>query len=352
MNLTLATMKAVALGHAVGDALGVPVEGKRREELKKHPVTEMVGGGRHRMPPGAWSDDTSMALCALKPLAENKVDFEEIMQNFYRWYYEDKFTPTKEMFGEGHTCALAIRNFYDLRLPYHQCGLTDVASNGNGSLMRIYPFVLYAATRETLEDELAFESDSKTLSAPLKLIHAGSALTHAHICAKMACTVYAYLLWALLKKPSKKVVAPAIEAALQVNSALAGIDEVPLGDLSYVKAESEICAALNPVLDGSILEEQLNGSGYVVHTLQVAVWSLLNTASFEDCVVTALNLGGDTDTNAAVAGSLAGALYGLDAIPERWLSKLLKKTAIEHLVEKAYEGWRTQPNHSLDFKWE
>ena len=352
MNFTLEQMKAVVLGHAVADALGVPVEGQTREVLKKKPVTEMYGGGRHRMPVGAWSDDTSMALCALKPLAENLVDFDEIMQNFYKWYYEDKFTPTKIAFGEGTTCALAIRNYYDLHMPYHQCGLKTAESNGNGSLMRIYPFVLYAATRDDLDAEIAFKLAPTSLNAPLRFIHAGSALTHAHPCARMACGVYAYVLWALLKNPSKEVVAPAIKAAYEVNSVLGSIEGVQLGDVSYIKADSELRNSLDPVLDGTAREEDVKSFGYVVNTLQVALWSLLTTNSFEECVVKALNIGGDTDTNAAVAGSLAGALYGYGAIPERWLEKLIKRSAIERLAEKAYANWSAHPNHSIDFKWQ
>ena len=352
MKITLEQMKAVFFGHAVGDALGVPVEGKSREALKKQPITEMYGGGRHRMPVGAWSDDTSMSLCTLKPLAENKVDFDEIMKNFYKWYYEDKFTPTKVAFGEGSTCAYAIRNYYDLHMPYFKCGLTEPESNGNGSLMRIYPFVLYAATRDDLEKEIAYQEAPTALNAPLKLIHAGSSLTHAHVCSKMACSVYAYILWALLKNPSKEAVAPAIKAAYEINSALGAIEGVQLGNLTYLKADSELRSLLDPVLDGTVREEDIKSNGYVLSTLQVAVWSLLTTKSFEECVVKALNLGGDTDTNAAVAGSLAGALYGYNAIPERWISKLLQRPSLERLVEKTHANWSANPNHSIEFKWE
>ena len=352
MKFTLEQMKAVVLGHAVGDALGVPAAGKSREALQKQPISEMYKGGRHRMPAGAWSDDTSMSLCALKPLAENSLDFDTIMQNFYKWYYEDKFTPTKEAFGEERTCALAIRNYYDLQLPYAHCGLKDADSNGNGSLMRIYPFVLYAATHDDLEEALLNQKNADSLCAPLKLIHAGSALTHAHPCSKMACTVYAYLLWALLKKQSKEVVAPAIRAAYQVNSTLGALEGVQLGDLTYVKADTDIRSLLDGVLDGTVQEKDIKSSSYVLHTLQIAVWALLNTDSFETCLVKAISLGGDTDTNAAVAGSLAGALYGFHAIPERWLTKLIKLSAIERLAEKAHANWSADPNHSLDFKWE
>ena len=303
------------------------------------------------MPAGAWSDDTSLSLCALKPLAQNAVDFDAIMLNFYKWYYEDKFTPTKEAFGEERTCALAIRNYYDLHLPYFHCGLKDADSNGSGSLMRIYPFALYAATRADFESALALQANSGELCAPLKLVHAGSALTHAHPCARMACTVYSYILWALLKKADKQVVAPAIKAAYGLNSALGAMEGVQLGDLSYLKADAEIRSLLDPVLDGSVREEELTSSGYVLHSLQVALWALMTTDSYEACVVKAISLGGATDTAAAVAGSLAGALYGLDAIPARWLTTLIKEPAIERLAETAHTNWSADPNRVIDFKW-
>ena len=137
-------IKAVMLGHAVGDALGVPVEFCERDELAAKPVTDMVGYGTYPYPAGCWSDDTSMSLAELDSLASGKLDFDDIMVKFGEWYYDDEYTPTGEMFDVGNTCSYAIDNYFAYHKPVEECGLTGERSNGNGSLMRIHPFVLYA----------------------------------------------------------------------------------------------------------------------------------------------------------------------------------------------------------------
>lgn len=347
MNLILDQMKAVLFGHAVGDALGVPAEFQSRSELQSDPVDDMYGGGAHGMPAGAWSDDTSMALCALKPLAGNKVDFDEIMKNFGLWYFDNKFTPTGVCFDSGVTCGAAISNYMLENKPYWECGFEHESSNGNGSLMRIYPFVLYAATRKNLYDEIAPQEGATDLNAPLRLIHAASALTHAHLRSEMACGIYAYILWALLKDPSKEAVVRAVAAAEEAYRVLTHTDSKQ----QYLDESATISEMLHPVLDGTIKEEDIKSFGYVLNTLQIAVWCLLTTSSYEQCVLKAVNLGHDTDTNAAVAGSLAGALYGYDAIPKKWLNALIKRPALERLVEKAYNSWSADPEHSIEFRW-
>ena len=110
-------IRSVVVGHAVGDALGVPVEFASRSELDKNPVEDMEGYGTYPFPAGCWSDDTSMSLAALDSLANNKLDWNEIMINFGRWYYKDKYTPTGEMFDVGNTCSAAIENYFKNNKP-------------------------------------------------------------------------------------------------------------------------------------------------------------------------------------------------------------------------------------------
>ena len=134
MDRYLYMMKSVMIGHAVGDALGVPVEFCSREELDESPVTDMIGFGSYPVPAGAWSDDTSMTLAALDSLANGTVDYNDIMENFVRWCSEDEYTPTGEMFDIGRTCLTAIRNYLATDgKPALECGLNDEHSNGNGS---------------------------------------------------------------------------------------------------------------------------------------------------------------------------------------------------------------------------
>ncbi|MBO5328777.1 MAG: ADP-ribosylglycohydrolase family protein [Clostridia bacterium] len=302
-------VKAIVLGHAIGDALGVPVEFSEREELKDNPVTDMTGYGTYDVPAGCWSDDTSMSLCALDAISGEKVDFNLIMQNFAKWYNEAEYTATDEVFDIGNTCCKAILN-YERGNPYYECGLSDERSNGNGSLMRIHPVALAAYLRKG------------DYSSKLYLIEKASALTHAHKRCKIACGIYSFVLWELIEKPDKESVFVGLKKAKE-----------------YYAYEQEL-AHFNALFNEDFAKtpvDKISGSGYVVDTLLAAVWCLLNTSNYSDCVLKAVNLGLDTDTVGAVTGGLAGALYGLNGIPQAWKNALLKCDYIEHLCEKAFK---------------
>lgn len=154
MNNINKQIKAVMLGHAIGDALGVPVEFESRAKLKQSPVTEMFGFGTYPVPVGTWSDDTSMSLATLDSLASDKINYFEIMTNFAKWLKDGEYTTTGRAFDVGHTCLKAIRHFiqdtysekHGFALPNNHdatsYGLAGEYDNGNGSLMRIHPFAL------------------------------------------------------------------------------------------------------------------------------------------------------------------------------------------------------------------
>ena len=197
MNITKEQIKAVMLGHAIGDALGVPVEFCEREELSAHPVTDMLGYGTYPYPEGCWSDDTSMSLAALDSLVScGVVDSEDIMLKLGKWYYNDEYTPTGEMFDVGNTCSAAIENYFVHHKPVNKCGLNDEYYNGNGSLMRIHPFVLYAYANFLNGTEDGYWKW-------MGCIKQGSAITHAHERAIMGCHIYADCLSFLLKEATK-----------------------------------------------------------------------------------------------------------------------------------------------------
>ena len=118
-------IKSVVIGHAVGDALGVPVEFCTRATLEKNPVTEMVGYGTYPYPKGCWSDDTSMSLATLDSISNGNLDFDDIMIKFGKWYYENEYTPTGKMFDVGNTCSYAIDNFFAHGKTAEECGLTS-----------------------------------------------------------------------------------------------------------------------------------------------------------------------------------------------------------------------------------
>jgi ADP-ribosylglycohydrolase len=300
------------IGHAVGDALGVPVEFCDREKLIDDPITDMVGYGTYPVPVGAWSDDTSMSLCALDALCDKVWSWDKIMNNFAEWLEEGRFTPTGEAFDVGRTCLDAIIKYIRDNIPARECGCDGEYSNGNGSLMRIHPFVLYAHAK------------SMPLAEWTSLVDDGSKITHAHERSRLGCLIYSFVLLALLEDQSRA----AVELGLgRAEKALSEWDEMS----HYKRLFEQDFASLHP--------DEIKSSGYVVDTLEAALWCLLTTESFRDCVLKAVNLGEDTDTVAAVAGGLAGALYGYDAIPSEWKNTLINRERIEEMCVKACESW-------------
>ena len=318
--ITLEQIKAVMIGHAIGDALGVPVEFCDREELIENPVIDMRGFGTYPVPAGSWSDDTSMSIAALDSLAKGTVNLDEIMDNFVEWVEEGKYTPTGKSFDIGRTCLQAIRA-YLICQDTNECGQIGEYSNGNGSLMRIHPFALFAIAK------------GMTLGKSLDVIREGSIITHAHPRSIYGCGIYSMVLWDILRGADKSQIPSAIE-----NAAV-------LFDGIYPEESDHYEWAFYKKLSTKT-ENEISGSGYVVNTLEAALWCLLTTNSYKECVLKAVNLGEDTDTVAAIAGGLAGALYGYDSIPQEWKDILIKRDYLESLCEKAYTEW-TKGDNSL-----
>ena len=305
-------IKAVVIGHAVGDALGLPVEFCSREELREEPVTDMQGYGTYPVPAGAWSDDTSMSLAALEVLCRKNWRWDYIMNNFVGWLRDGRNTPTGEAFDVGRTCLRAIENYAYNRKPAPECGLTGERSNGNGSLMRIHPFVLYAYANQIPYDKW------------LELVRNASMLTHAHDVSCVGCMIYAFVLFHLLGDHCRDSVNLGLRRA-----------ECHLRDVSGIERYSRIFKS-----DFSELtESEIKSTGYVVDTLEAALWCVLTTWNYRDCVLKAVNLGDDTDTVAAIAGGLAGAIYGYDGIPKEWRDTLIKRDYIEEMCERAGKAW-------------
>ena len=311
--ITLEQTKAVMIGHAIGDALGVPVEFCDREELIDNPVIDMRGYGTYPVPAGSWSDDTSMSVAALDSLANGTLNLNEIMDNFVEWVEEGKYTPTGTSFDIGRTCLQAIRA-YLISNNTSECGQVGEYSNGNGSLMRIHPFALFAIAK------------GMTLGKSLDIVREGSVLTHAHLRSIYGCGIYSMVLWDILRGADKSQIPSAIE-----NAAV-------LFDGMYPEESDHYEWAFYKKL-ATKTEDEISGSGYVVNTLEAALWCLLTTNSYKECVLKAVNLGEDTDTVAAIAGGLAGALYGYDSIPQEWKDILIKRDYLESLCEKAYTEW-------------
>ncbi len=301
----LEIIKGAILGHAVADALGVPVEFMSREQLRKNPVCDMREYGTHKQPKGTWSDDTSMTLCTLASISEKKaIDEEDIMKRFGWWMNGDYMQPHGKLFDIGYTTQNAIWQYlYGDRYPY---GSQDEGSNGNGSLMRIIPVSLYHHFK------------NEGIEKRQKDIQDISSLTHAHKRSVIGCGIYDFVLEELIKNPCKEAI------IIGLNNAYA-----------YYKNEKEI-KAYNRLFEQGfehLDESKIKSSGYVVDTLEASIWCLLITKSYEECVLKAVNLGEDTDTVGAVVGGLAGVLYGYASIPQNWLDSLAKREMIEKLCE-------------------
>lgn len=300
-------LNGMLLGLAVGDALGVPVEFESRTTLKADPVVNMRGYGSWNQPAGTWSDDTSLTIAAMESISRRgKIDYKDIMQNFLSWFEHDKFTATGERFDVGITTSASILRFSRKLLPANKCGATDERSNGNGSLMRILPATTYLfATRGKIEvDEL-------------KIIHEFSALTHAHIISQVACGIYSLIAAQLL---NGKNISDAFR--LGMNDAKIFYSNSPAFDKFARLCDENF---------GNLPEEKISSTGYVVHTLEAALWCLLNTDNYRSLALKAVNLGSDTDTVAAIAGGLAGIVYGVEGIPPEWLDILKRREYLEKI---------------------
>ena len=265
------SLKAAVYGLAVADALGVPYEFLPRGSFK---AVEMTGYGSHQQAAGTWSDDTSLVLATCDSIREKgKIDPVDMQQRFKNWLFEGAYTPDGLTFDVGNATREALTRGH---------GLSDEYSNGNGSLMRILPLAFTEAGPSDVE--------------------AVSSITHAHATSVEACQLYVDIARRLLK-------------GQQLSEILSGLET------STTYARLQTLAELT--------EDDIRSSGYVVDTLEAALWCLLTSTSYPETVLKAVNLGDDTDTVAAVAGGLAGIIYGLEGIPDNWLTQLRHKELLE-----------------------
>lgn len=305
------------LGLIVGDALGVPVEFMSRTELMKNPVTGMREYGTHHQPRGTWSDDSSMALAELDSIRTvGTIDYTDMMERFSRWCMYGEYTPFGEVFDIGIATSRALMNYAKGIAPLESGGKTEW-DNGNGSLMRILPVCLYLFERQ--KKVCTSENES------IYMIHAVSALTHAHVRSQMACGIYYFLVKAILEEEGslENRLQKGMDRAYQYyRQDLSNHRELEnykrLADLSEFKE--------NP-------KEGIKSSGYVVDTLEAAVWCLIHSHSYKETVLMAVNLGEDTDTIGAVAGGLAGLYYKEEGIPQEWIQVIQRREWIEEVLQ-------------------
>lgn len=293
-------------GVAVGDALGVPVEFCSRENLDRNPITDLRGYGTHNQPLGTWSDDTSLTLCTVDTLLHAGEDYQALGQSFVQWLDAEVWTPRGRVFDIGNTTAHAIRRLAR-GVPPLEAGRDDELSNGNGSLMRILPVAIWFAGRRTAD--------------AIGAAHRFSALTHRHPRSQVGCALFCLIAQRLLA---------GVDAA-------SAIDEAWKDASAYYGAApfaSELLAYSRIVPAGDLRKRkvrEIRGSGYVVDALEASLWCLLNSKSFDEAVLRAVNLGDDTDTTGAITGALAGIRHGLQAVPANWRSNLARHDDLDTL---------------------
>ena len=305
--LTAAKTLSGLMGLCVGDALGVPVEFTSRAERVKSPVISMLGYGTWDVPAGTWSDDSSLTFCLAECLCEG-FSLNAIANSFWRWYHENYWTAQGEVFDIGNTTFLAIVNWKQGTPPL-KAGGTSENSNGNGSLMRILP--------------MAYCHKSLSLDELIARVHQVSSITHAHLRSQIACGIYISIAVALL------------EGADPQTAYLQGLQDIQ----TIYSAEQFLLEKphFSRVFSGEIAKlpvEEINSGGYVIDTLESSLWCLLNSSSYSEAVLKAVNLGGDTDTTAAVTGGLAGIYYGVENIPQQWMNQIARKQDIINLAER------------------
>jgi ADP-ribosyl-[dinitrogen reductase] hydrolase len=298
-------------GSLVGDALGVPVEFKDRATVQADPVNDMRGFGTHHQPKGTWSDDGSLILCTVDSLVHHEYDLADMGGRFVEWMNDGLWTAWGESFDCGFTTSTALLQISN-GTPADQAGGLHEESNGNGSLMRILPVVQRFA--------------AESIELFTDRVEKASAITHGHARSRMSCVFYGLVVRKLLM---------GWETAVALDSAR----EEFTAQYEYCPAFSRFRNILEDDL-GVLPEGQIVSTGYVLHTLHASLWCLLTTQNFQDCVLKAVNLGGDTDTTGCVAGGLAGVAYGIKSIPANWIDQLARKADVEVLFHKFADLWQ------------
>ena len=312
--ISLNTCLDILLGISIGDALGVPVEFKSRETIKNKPVIDMIGFGTYNLPPGTFSDDSSLTFCLAEALISG-YNLNTISENFIKWRCDNYWTATNVVFDIGITTQNAIERLIKGCDPAI-AGDFDEESNGNGALMRILPLLLYIR--------------NKPIEERYQLTRQVSSITHGHVRSSIACFYYLEFARRLLQGIDKFGIYEQLQTSIPsfIDSTSINPDEKNIFKRLLIDRIDLI-----PI-------EQISSSGYVVSTLEASIWCLLTTESYNDAVLKAVNLGSDTDTTAVVTGGLAGLLYGFDSIPKSWLQQLARKDEIVDLASRLFYALR------------
>ena len=307
--MTLKTQRTAAIwGFIVGDAMGVPYEFSEREIMNQNPAVKMIGYGTHNQPIGTWSDDTSMLLCVVENL-KKQGGLSDLANLFTRWYKHGHHTAHGEIFDIGNTTLIAIEKLIDGIHPT-KSGEIHEYSAGNGSLMRCLPY--------------AYEPDFKLSMIKMLL---DSRITHNTTICNECCLFYTKVHQALILGKNKE---ESVKEGINILKPL----QHSFNEL-FNKEEnrfSDNCNRLSSDQFKYIPENDIQSTGYVLHTLEAVIWCFLNSNSYSAAVLKAINLGGDTDSIAALTGGLAASYYGYESIEKKWIEMIVRKNEIEKII--------------------
>jgi ADP-ribosyl-[dinitrogen reductase] hydrolase len=290
-------------GALVGDALGVPVEFSDRSDLVSAPVRNMRSGGHWQQDAGTWSDDGGLLLSSAEALIPG-YDAGRMGQAFVNWLYSCRWTARRDVFDVGSTTRIAIMQLAAGVAP-ESAGPDSTDSNGNGSLMRILPVALRLHSRSAAEI--------------CGIAMRASRITHGHVRAQIACAIYCLIVVDVLHGRS------VAEATLNAENTIRRLPGLPGAEIAlYQRIFDPDFSSLPP--------EEIQSTGYVLDTLEAAVWCALRHDNFRDTVLAAVNLGSDTDTTGCVVGGLAGVRFGIRSIPDEWLNALPITAELNQLV--------------------
>ncbi|PLT31020.1 ADP-ribosylglycohydrolase family protein [Peribacillus deserti] len=293
------------VGLAVGDCVGASVEFCPPGTFP--PVTDMVGGGPFGLGVGEWTDDTSMALCLAESLLECQgFDPDDQMQKYVSWYKHGYLSSTNECFDIGIATQEALEQYLTTGEP--NSGSSDPLKAGNGSIMRLAPVPLLWSN--DMEQAIHYSGES-------------SKTTHQSAETIDACYYFGAL----------------------IAGAANGVEKNRLLSKQFVdfiesKLERELSPNIKEVAAGSYKHRQppeITGEGYVVRSLEAALWAFYLTSNFKEGLLRVVNLGNDSDTTGAIYGQLAGAYYGISNIPNQWREKLVRSELITRSAEGLYE---------------
>lgn len=310
---------AALFGLAIGDALGVPVEFKKRDELKERRVQDFEGYQTHNQPPGTFSDDSSLTFCLAESLCQG-YDLNDMGQRFVKWFFEGYWTAGGEVFGVGKSTEDSITRLRDGVSPMQSGNYADDCY-GNGSLMRVLPLLFY------IKD---FDIEER-----YKIIKEVACITHGSVRTILACFYYLEFGLELLNGQNK--LHAYLKTMHRVNAFING-KNFPAGDVAL------FYSLLNSVIVMRSIDT-IDSNHFAHVTIQAAVFCLMSTNSYEEAVLMAVNLGDDTDTTASVTGALAGLYYGFDAIPVKWRNEIKRSNDINDLCNRLTAAMNIQENY-------